>query len=359
MPENREPLAGAHAGAAVTGEFKAATITTFGAMVLYDDLSSEQQDRLVVPFADPNREHWNFLPESGRGRNGVALRDLSHRQNLLVHRLIASCLSIEAYGRFLQVVALEHMLREIDQPRLGQVATEFRDPGLYYLTFFDRPDPDVTWGWRLVGHHVSLNFTVVGQDRVVATPFLFGSEPGRIGPMRPLAEEEDLGFELLATLSDEQRERAVIHPVSPPDFATACRSEIGAVERPALHGDGRRDVLITEADAEALRFERENPRGVAMGEMEPEARERFEALLGCYLNRAAPPWRAEAEERIREAGIDQLHFAWAGGTDYDHGHYYRIQGPVTLIEFNNTEGDANHVHSVWRDLERDFARGLI
>jgi hypothetical protein len=126
-----------------------------------------------------------------------------------------------------------------------------------------------------------------------------------------------------------------------------------------LHGDGRRDVLITEADSEALRYERERPRGVAMGELEPEARQRFEALLGCYLNRVAPAWRGQEEERIAAAGIDDLHFAWAGGTDYEHGHYYRIQGPATLIEFNNTEGDANHIHSVWRDPDRDFARDLL
>jgi hypothetical protein len=359
MPINREPVAGVHAGAAMTGEFRDATIATFSAMILYDALTTEHQDRLVVPFADENRTHWNFLPESGRGRRGIALRELGHRENLLVHRLVASCLSLEGYARFLTVVNLEHLLREIDQPRLGQVVAEFRDPGAYFLTFFDPPQPDATWGWRLVGHHVSLNFTILGQERIVSTPCLFGSEPGRFGPIRPLAEEEDLGFAMLGSLDDAQRETAIIHPVSPPDFATGCRSRIDAVERPALHGDGRRDVLITDVDADALRYEADRPRGVAVGEMGPAARERFEALLGCYLGRAAPAWRELEEKRIADAGFENLHFAWAGAEDYESGHYYRIQGPVTLIEFNNTEGDANHIHSVWRDPARDFARDLI
>jgi hypothetical protein len=359
MPLNREPVAGVHSGAALTDQFRGATIATFAAMILYDALSSEQQERLTVPFDDPNRTVWNFLPEAGRGRHGIALRDLGHRENLLVHRLVAACLSLEGYARFLTIVSLEHLLRELDQPRLGQVATDFRDPGAYFLTFFDPPQPDATWGWRLVGHHVSLNFTVIGQERVVATPCLFGSEPGRFGPLRPLAAEEDLGFALLASLDQDARRAAVIHTVSPPDFATACRSELGSVERPALHGDGRRDVLITPEDAEALRWERDRPRGLAVADMGETARERFRELLGCYLGRVPAASRTLEEERIEAADFDRLHFAWAGAEDYEGGHYYRIEGPVTLIEFNNTEGDANHIHSVWRDPDLDFARELL
>ncbi|OJU85493.1 MAG: hypothetical protein BGO11_00690 [Solirubrobacterales bacterium 70-9] len=200
---------------------------------------------------------------------------------------------------------------------------------------------------------------MIGQERVISTPCLFGSEPGRFGPLRPLAEEEDLGFALLEGLDDDERRAAVIHAVSPPDFATACRSELGAVERPALHGDGRRDVLITAADAEALRWERDHPRGLAVADMGEASRRRFRELLGCYLNRVPAAWRTREEERIEGAGFERLHFAWAGADDYEGGHYYRIQGPVTLVEFNNTEGDANHIHSVWRDPGLDFARELL
>jgi hypothetical protein len=328
-------------------------------MLLYDELDAAQRKRIVVPFADPNRTHWNFLPESGRTAHGLALKELTHTQQLLAHRMIASSLSIDGYAKVLMAMSLEHLLRELDQPRLGYVATEFRDPGNYVLTFFDQPQPDATWGWRLVGHHISLNITVVGQDTLVATPLLFGAEPGRVGPVRPLAAEEDLAFALLEALSEDQRRRAIIHPVSPADFVTRCVPVVGDVERPNLHGDGRRDVIITEADREALKYERDRPRGVAVGELTAPARACFDQLLQAYVGRVPDRLQAQEMERINAAGIDRIHFAWAGGTDTEHGHYYRLQGPVTLIEFNNTEGNANHIHSVWRDPSRDFALDLL
>jgi hypothetical protein len=177
--------------------------------------------------------------------------------------------------------------------------------------------------------------------------------------MRPLGEEEDLGFALLRGLGSAERGQANFHPVPPPDFTTGCRPTIGAVERPPLHGDARRDVLITEADADALRYERDRPPGVSFGEMDPDSQGRFRALVDCYLSRVSSARRATEMDRIEQAGIDALHFAWAGAEDYEGGHYYRIQGPVTLIEFNNTEGDANHVHSVWRNPDGDFGRDRL
>ncbi|MDX6654110.1 MAG: hypothetical protein QOH18_820 [Solirubrobacterales bacterium] len=354
MPVNRTAEAGVHSGAAVTDEFLSATTVTFAAMVLFDALSSDEQDRLLTSFDDRDRFHWNFLPEAGRGRRGIPLRDLDHPKQILVHRLVAASLSLEAYARFLQIINLEHLLREMDQPVFGHVAAGFRDPGAYFLSFFGKPGPDVSWGWRLVGHHVSMNFTIIGQEQLVGTPFLFGSEPGRFGPMRPLAEEEELGFRVLHALEGQQRRSAVIHSVSPPDFVTACRPKIGAVEKPALHGDARRDVIITPEDAEELRYERDNPRGIPISDMPSQAQQAFEDLLRCYLNRLPEVWRDREWRRIEDTARDRLYFAWAGAEDASDGHYYRIQGPHTLIEFNNTEGDANHVHSVLRDPDGDF-----
>jgi Protein of unknown function (DUF3500) len=354
LPPVVAPVAGQQHGLALTPDYVGATLITFGAMMLYDALSREQQDRLVQPFGSPQRRHWNFLPEPGRGRHGVPLGELTHAQVMLVHRLIASAHSPEAYARVLSAFALEHVLREIDQPRLGHVAYEFRDPGNYYLTFFDVPRPDATWGWRLVGHHVSLNVTVLGQDRFTVTPMLIGAEPGRFGPLRPMAEEEDLAFELLDSLDADERAQAVIHTLSPPDFATRCVPEIGDVELPALHGDARRDAIITDADREALRFELHRPRGLPAGEMSASSRALFDALLHVHVSRIAPVAYAAEMERIAAAGVDAIHFAWAGELTAAGGHYYRLHGPVTLVEFNNTEGGANHVHSVWRSPERDF-----
>lgn len=354
LPPVVQPAAGRSHGVSVTPEFIGATLITFAGMMVYDALTRDQQDRLVQDFETPQRRHWNFLPEPGRGRRGIPLKEMTHSQALLVHRLIASALSPEGYAKLLSAFALEHVLREIDQPLLGHLAYEFRNPGNYYLTFFGVPRPDVTWGWRLVGHHVSLNITVLDQDRFSATPMLIGAEPGRFGPLRPMAEEEDLGFELLHSLDREQQQRAIIHPLSPPDFVTRCAAAIGDVERPAHHGDGRRDAMITDADREALQFERHRPRGLPVGEMTPRSRELFDAMLLAWIGRVRQPADARELERVSQAGVEAMHFAWAGALTRDGPHYYRIQGPVTLIEFNNTEGGANHVHGVWRDLERDF-----
>jgi len=358
LPPVAAPVAGRSHGLAITPEYVGATLMTFAAMTLFDAIPSPLQERLLQPFESPNRKHWNFLPEPGRGRYGVPLKELDHPQTLLVHRLISSALSLEAYARVLSAFALEHLLRESDQKLLGHVAYDFRDPGNYYLTFFDLPRPDATWAWRLVGHHVSINVTVVDQEYFSATPLLIGAEPGRFGPLRPMAEEEDLGFELLDSLDSQQRRRAVIHTLSPPDFATRCVPELGDVELPAPHGDARRDALIADEDREALRFELHRPRGLAAGEMSPRSRELFDALLGVHVGRIRPEAQAAEMKRIADAGKDAIHFAWAGELTRDGGHYYRIQGPVTLIEFNNTEGGADHVHSVWRDPGRDFGGEL-
>ncbi|MFB9679582.1 DUF3500 domain-containing protein [Streptosporangium vulgare] len=338
------------------GDFNV-TLITFAAMALYDALDGEQRARALLPFDDADRSNWNFLPASGRA--GVPLRDLSFDQGILAHRLIAQCCSERAYAQVVQVISLEHVLRELNLERFGHVAREFRNPGMYFLTFFGRPNPDSVWGWRLVGHHLSLNFTVVNQDHLAVTPFLLGSEPARFGPYRVLGEEEDLGFALLRSLDDGRRARAIIHPVPPADFVTRTVPRIGEVELPDLHGVGRRDAMITEADRQALRYIRSHPRGIAAADLTSGQRRAFDELLECYLDRARPGQVAAEMDRVRAAGYGDLHFAWAGADDHGLGHYYRIQGPVTLIEFDNTEDDANHAHSVWRDPSNDFGEDLL
>ena len=180
-----------------------ATVVTFAAMGLFDALTADQRARVLLPQADPGRTHWNFLPESGR--HGLPLGELDRRQELLAHRLIAESMSIPGYARVVQVMANEHVLRELNLPVFGHVAATFRDPRGYFLTFFGQPQPDTTWGWRLVGHHLSVNITVVDGDLLSATPFLLGAEPARFGPFRILGEEEDAAFVLLDSLSGSQQ----------------------------------------------------------------------------------------------------------------------------------------------------------
>jgi hypothetical protein len=345
-----KPSPPARPPAEVTPEFRAATRATLTAMMLFDELDGEQRRRVVVPFDDEDRVHFNFLPESGR--RGLRLRDMNHKQQILLHRLIALCMTVEGYSRVVSTINLEHLLRELNERTLGHLAMDFRDPGNYYLTFFEQPNQDLNWGWRLVGHHLSLNFTIHQQERISSTPAVIGAEPARFGAFRSLGAEEDLGFELLRSLTREQRRRAVIHALSPADLVTRVVPRIGPEEKPPRHGQGRRDVITSPEDAETLRYIKAHPRGVAAGEMSAPQRAKLEALVECYLQRSSPAMREM--DRIRGAGFEALHFAWAGGTDYEQGHYYRVQGPVTVIEFNNTEDDANHAHSVWRDPTQDF-----
>jgi Protein of unknown function (DUF3500) len=333
------------------------TRVTFAAMSFFDGLTAGQREQIVLPFADQNRRNWNFLPESGR--RGLPLKALTHQQTLLAHQLIAQSVSMAAYARILQAISLENILREINLEIFGHVARDFRDPGNYVITLFGQPNPDSVWGWRLVGHHVSVNVVVVNQDHLAITPFMIGSEPGRFGPYRILGEEEDLGFALLDALPDEQREIAVIHHRPPADFVTRTVPRIGDIEIPGHHGVGRRDALINDDDRHALRYIKAHPRGIRAGALSGTARQLFDQLLGCYVQRARQELADREMDRIRAHGYEDLHFAWAGGQVVSEPHYYRIQGPVTLIEFDNAEDQANHVHTVWRDPGNDFGDDLL
>ncbi|MEC3978006.1 DUF3500 domain-containing protein [Amycolatopsis sp. H20-H5] len=335
-----------------------ATVVTFAAMGLFDSLDGVQRAQILLPHDDPGRTHWNFLPESGR--HGVALGALTRSQEVLAHRLIVESMSLPAYARVVQVMSNEHVLRELNLPVFGHVATTFRDARGYFLTFFGQPQPDTTWGWRLVGHHLSLNVTVVDGDLLTTTPFLLGAEPARIGPFRILGEEEDAAFALLDQLTDAQRTEAVIHPTPPADFVTRTVARISEVEYPDHHGVGRRDAMITDEDRRALAYFRDHPRGIRTGDLSPTQRVTFDGLLASFVHRARPGLVGVEMDRIAAVGgVEELHFAWAGATTIEKPHYFRIQGGATLVEFDNAEDDANHVHSVWRSPSHDFAEDLL
>jgi hypothetical protein len=333
------------------------TLGLFSAMTLFDAFTTEQRARALMPFGHDDRNNWDFLPASGR--QGLPLRDMTHQQQIMVHQLIGECLTAEAYARAVATINLEHILRQLQAPVFGLSTAAFRDPGGYFFSFFGQPQCDETWSWRLVGHHLSLNFTFVRQRWLAATPMLIGAEPARFATWRHLADEEDLGFKLLDSLSATERDKAVIHSVSPTDFVTKSVRRIRDVEVPGSHVVGRYDLTISDEDRKALTYLKAHPRGVPYGRLGAQARQAFDALLGCYLDRLKPDQAAVQWELIDQRGRDALHFAWAGATGYDGGHYYRIQGPRTLIEFDNSEDGANHIHSVWRDPENDFGADLL
>jgi hypothetical protein len=242
--------------------------------------------------------------------------------------LVRSGLSAAGYRRAEDVIRLEGVLREIQG--------SFRDPALYYFSVFGEPSLERPWGWRLEGHHLSLNYTVVDGSGVAHTPSFFGANPAtvRSGPLtglRALGPEEDLARELLKSLDPAQRKRAILADRAPADIVT---------------GDEKRvDPLA--------------PAGIRAAELTEAQRAILVRLLDEYLARMPEDVAAARRAAIVRDGIPDVAFAWAGGVEPGQGHYYRIQGASFVVEYDNTQNGANHVHTVWRDFHGDFGRDLL
>jgi uncharacterized protein DUF3500 len=298
------------------------------ALALREAAGPDGRAALVLDYADPERRSWHYTP---RERRGLSLAQMDRGAGKATHRLLAEALSPAAHARVAAVAGLEDVLDEIEGGRRG------RHAGDYWVALFGDPEGD-PWGWRFEGHHVSVNLTLAG-GQVSATPFFLGANPAMVAEdgrtvLRPLAPEEDLAYDLLESLDPGSRRRAVVSAAAPPDILTGERPEAaGVVGAPA---------------------------GVPGVELGSGSRHLLRALSATYPGRLdaalARPWLAHLD-----AHLDAVHFAWAGTEDRRPGapHYYRLQGPGFLVELDNTQNDANHVHTVWRDPEGDFGAGLF
>lgn len=279
------------------------------------------------PFPDEAlRRDWSYVP---RPRQGPALDELTRPQRKAVHRLLASGLAFHAYAQVAAVMALEDVLDAAE----GGSGRRRRDD--YQVIVFGDPRGTTPWGWRFEGHHVSLNLTLVDGE-VSATPCFLGANPAAVRHagtpvVRPLGQEEDLARALLAALDGPQRNRAVVADVAPADITT--RSAPGVAVPPA--------------------------EGVSAAELTGEAAALLDALVGLYLDRLPAPLAARQRRRLTARDTDPVHFAWAGPAERGAGHYYRLSGPNLLVEYDCTQNQANHVHTVWRDPERDFGEDLL
>jgi hypothetical protein len=211
-----------------------------------------------------------------------------------------------------------------------------RDPGNYSVSVFGTPGGSRPWGWRLEGHHLSLNFTLVPGKPIAVTPAFLGANPAEVHAgaskgLRTLGREQDLGHALARGMNEAQRRRMII----------AARS-LGDI----VAGPGRGEDLTS-------------PAGVPAAGLEGAQRDRLVRLVEEYARNMRTELADDELRRIREAGLERLHFAWAGPTEPGQPHYYRIHGPTVLIEFDNTQNDANHIHTVYRDLRRDFGADLL
>jgi uncharacterized protein DUF3500 len=296
------------------------------AHALLDSLRDTKRTQAQLPFDSSERTNWNYVPTK---RAGVALAELDAKQKTLIDPLLRSALSPSGFNTAQQIVQHESILGEIEgNPR--------RDPELYYTVVFGEPGPRAPWAWRFEGHHLSVNATHVdGQTQVVA-PLFMGSNPARVpnGPkagLRVLAAEEDVARDLIRMLSEERRARAILAKDAFPDIVT------------------RNDPKVRSLNVE----------GLAAGEMSQPEQAQLRKLLHVYSDRMTESAAREQLERIERAGFDKLHFGWAGSLEPGKPHYYRVHGPTVLIEYDNTQNNANHIHSVWRDLERDFGGDLL
>ena len=300
---------------------------------------------------------------------------MGSRQRRLAQQLVAAGLSRGGYAAATIIMGLETLLDALEGWRLqGPV----RDTRLYYVSVFGAPDPKTPWGWRFEGHHISLNYTIVDGRIIAPTPTFFGANPAdtQLGGavLRPLAGIEDLARQLVRDLDEAQRAAAVVAPAAPPDIVTANRPKLRERILPipardmmagaptdsgdAYAGEWRGDLGLAEEHVEALRYG-SSPRGLAARSMNAAQRELLSALLREYLGKM-PDEVAEIETaKLQRRGFENLFFAWAGSLEPRKGHYYRLQGPGLLVEYDNTQNAANHIHSVWRDLTNDFGADLL
>lgn len=290
-------------------------------------LPAELRAKAALPLDSPERSRWYFVP---RERVGVSLLTLDDTQSELLGPLLATALSPEGLLAARGVIKHENILRRIETAA-GYSIASLRDPGLYYASVFGTPSSVSPWSWRFEGHHLSINVTQLpGQPPVVA-PMFFGANPARVpdgleAGLRLLAAEEDLARELITLLPEARRQTAVIRDTAFSDIVTG--------NDPAVRG---------------LEFA-----GLPAAAMNGAEREQLRRLIEVYTARLTPASARDVLARMDQAGFDKVHFAWAGGIESGQKHYYRVHGPTLLIEYDNTQNDANHIHTVFRDLERDF-----
>ena len=302
-----------------------------------NSLNAEQRATTIYAYMDGERIFWYYPPTN---RHGLPLRDMTESQRGLAMDLMKAGLSGRAYDQAVGIIDLEIILGEIE---IGAGRHTFkRDPELYYWTIFGDPAGDESpWGWRVEGHHISLNYSLWGDGLLSLTPFFFGTNPAEVrsGPqtgLRILDQREDLAFDLMAGLDAEQSGRAVIYPEAPWDILTfnASRAVMPAYE------------------------------GLAASEMDDDQRAVLDRLIDVYVDQAPSDLADDRRARISAAGREGMHFAWAGPVQHHsvqrgEPHYYRIHGGNFLVEFDNRQNGANHIHSVWRDVENDFANDVL
>jgi hypothetical protein len=311
---------------------------TTSAKAWLGQLKEDQLAKAQMEYEAPGRLDWHFIPKDSR--KGLQVREMTPEQRKSADALLAACLSAAGYKKVTSIMDLEIFLKTVQFQK--KQATPLRDPERYYFTIFGKPDGDKKWGLSIEGHHLSLNFVVEGEKLVSATPLALCTNPAEVmttladAPKSPkgtriLADEEKMAFELVNSLSDDQKKKAVIADKAPAELREA------ALPQPKV----------------------ESPEGIGDGELTDKQKSLLGKLIAVYFMNLPEDVASARMAEVVAGGTNSVHFAWAGATKPGVGHYYRIQGKTFLIEFVNVQPDAegnpaNHVHCVLRNLGGDF-----
>ncbi len=290
-------------------------------------LPEKSRAQAMRPFEDRDRTDWHYTP---RSRNGVSFKEMDKAARDAVHELLRTALSSVGYRKVVNIIELEIVLRELET--FGWM----RDPERYHLTVYGAPDRAQRWGWRFEGHHLSLNFTLAGDKLAVDTPSFFGANPATVasGPhkgLRALGEEHDAGWALLESLGEAQRREAVFEARTYGDLVT-----------------GNKDKVEPLGAA-----------GIVGAKLDEKQRALLWKLIEVYAGSFEPGLAQARLARAKKGGLEAIRFGWAGSTARGKPHYYRVQGPLFLIEYDASQNDGNHIHTVWRDFSGDFGRDLL
>jgi hypothetical protein len=290
-------------------------------------LSAEQKQKAQFSFTDDERFNWQYVPIE---RKGIPLRELDAAQRAAALDMLHTALSDTGYNKAISIVQLENVLREVEGRAAGD---DYRNPGKYFISIFGDPTTGKNWGWRFEGHHVAFNFSAINNKLFSGTPSFLGSNPGIVlsGPEKGkqiLKNETDLGLAFLNALDAAQQEKAIIQTKAPGEILTG----------------NSRVAMISD------------PKGILYSELNAKQQKLMLELLSLYVQRYTKMLAMSMMADIESAGLKNLRFAWAGekATGPGHPHYYRIQGPTIIIEYDNIQNNANHVHTVIRDLKNDF-----
>ena len=323
-------VSGLMGGAMVASQRTAARMAT-AATAFLGGLTPDQRAQVSFPFDGEERLRWHFIPNEMFPRKGLTIKRMTDGQRQLAHELLKTGLSERGYMTVTAIMNLETVLKAIENgPRFA------RDREEYLLSIFGTPSATGAWGWRVEGHHVSLRFTVVKGMAVASSPAFLGTNPAEVREgaqhgLRILGAREDAARAFLESLDASQRSTAVVNVTAPGDILTMNAND------------------ITPLDAV----------GIGAAALRPRQRELLLQLIDTYLSVMDADIAADRRAAVEKAGLDAVIFAWAGETERGKKHYYRIQGPTFLVEYDNTQNDGNHVHSVWRDFNGDFGRDLL